>query len=75
MSERGLSVRDLALMAKIQPETIYGSLRDADRRARWATIWRLSQVLACKPADIAWLREYVRIDEEIERAVERQGRG
>ena len=70
MSEKGLTVKNLASSACLQPETIYANLRDAHRRVRWDTIWLLSQALGCKPDDIAWIREYVRVEEEIEREVE-----
>ena len=67
LSERGLTVPDLAVKAGVQPECIYGNLRDPDRRIRWATLWRIAQALGVEPEDVGYIREYVRVEDDIER--------
>ena len=50
---RGVSIAELAVLAGMQAETIYGNLRYPDRTLRWGTLMRLCQALICEPEEIA----------------------
>ncbi|NQU44381.1 helix-turn-helix transcriptional regulator [bacterium] len=60
LSERGMTVPEVAEKAGLQPECIYANLRNSDRSLRWDTLWRLCQALGCEPQEIAVLAEYER---------------
>ncbi|NQU42235.1 helix-turn-helix transcriptional regulator [bacterium] len=60
VSEKGMTIPELADKAGVLAECIYGNLRDPDRSLRWDTLWRLCQALGCEPHEIAVLREYER---------------
>ncbi len=64
--EQNYSVREFADRVGVQRETIYSSLRNPKKRIRFDTLLKISGVLNCEPEDIAYIREYYRVEDDIE---------